>query len=159
MDIESILRRAGGTHVTIGATDYSFLPHPDYAGAHVALVEDEAHIRTFLAIEEGFREAVKPGEARPAAPVAPKPRKAVVDQTDLPAPPAGVLPEAPADEPDDEPDAPAPQGTSPAITAEQIDAMEPAELAALFERLEGRKPGPATKPETLRAKLKEIALT
>ena len=71
--------------------------------------------------------------------------------TDAPAP----APAAPV-----EPEAPAPSPADPhALTADAIDAMDMDEAIALFARLEGRKPHHAIKLETLRDKLKEIALT
>lgn len=53
MDIESKIKREGGTHVKLGATNYHFAPLAD--GAHVATVEDEDHIDRFLSITEGYR--------------------------------------------------------------------------------------------------------
>jgi len=65
MNIESIILRDGGTHVPMGTTSYHFAPQPD--GAHVAAVEDDAHIARFLSIPEGFR-MYRPGQPA-AAPV------------------------------------------------------------------------------------------
>lgn len=53
MQIESKIKRSGGTRVTLGTTHYHFTKQPD--DAHVADVEIEAHIERFLSIPEGFR--------------------------------------------------------------------------------------------------------
>lgn len=71
MDIESKIKREGGTHVDMGTAKYHFAPRED--GAHVADVQDEAHADRFLSITEGYRlyrgtAAAAPVEA-PAAPV------------------------------------------------------------------------------------------
>ena len=72
MDIESKIKREGGTHVDMGTAKYHFAPRED--GAHVADVQDEAHADRFLSITEGYRlyrgaAAAAPVEAQ-AAPVA-----------------------------------------------------------------------------------------
>ena len=53
MDIESKLKREGGSRIQLGATEYHFAPGDD--GAHVAAVDDDEHVATLLAIPEGFR--------------------------------------------------------------------------------------------------------
>jgi hypothetical protein len=53
MQIECILLREGGTLAEIGGTEYHFIPNT--AGAHVAEVEDKAHIQRFLSIGEAYR--------------------------------------------------------------------------------------------------------
>lgn len=53
MQIECVLKRDGGTQVTLGAARYHFQPQAD--GAHVATVDDDAHIERFLALPEGYR--------------------------------------------------------------------------------------------------------
>lgn len=53
MDIESKIKREGGTHVDMGTKKYHFAPLED--GAHVAAVDDEAHQDRFLSITEGYR--------------------------------------------------------------------------------------------------------
>lgn len=58
MKIECILKRQGGTHVDMGGVVYHFAPQPD--GAHVADIEDNAHIQRFLGIPEGYRIYVEP---------------------------------------------------------------------------------------------------
>ena len=76
MKIECLLRRSGGSHVSLGGTEYHFAPDTD--GRHVADVADEDHIDRFLSIPEGYRLL-----RASTAPVAP-----AVDE----APPAAVLP-------------------------------------------------------------------
>lgn len=53
MIIESIIRREGGTTVTLGSKSYQFLP--DDKGRHVSSVEDPDHIGMLLSIREGYR--------------------------------------------------------------------------------------------------------
>jgi hypothetical protein len=53
MQIESIIKRPNGSKITIGDTQYHFKPNAD--GAHVADVENDAHIARFLSITEGFK--------------------------------------------------------------------------------------------------------
>lgn len=53
MKIQCILERKGGTITDIGGVEYHFEPLED--GAHVADVENEAHIDRFLSISESFR--------------------------------------------------------------------------------------------------------
>jgi hypothetical protein len=62
MKIQSILVRAGGTHVTFDENDnwpagnYHFKPETNEPGApHVCEVTDEAHIHRFLSLPESFR--------------------------------------------------------------------------------------------------------
>lgn len=50
--IECTLKRDGGTKVDLDRTEYHFKPNA--VGAHVAEVSDRSHIRTFLAIPEGY---------------------------------------------------------------------------------------------------------
>ncbi len=55
MKIESIIKRPGGTRITLGAEAYHF--QPDWEdGPHIAEVTDPAHIQRLLSISEGFRE-------------------------------------------------------------------------------------------------------
>lgn len=75
MKIESKIKRDGGTHVTIGTTNYHFEQQAD--DAHVADVTDTAHVERFLSIPEGYRiyragqQAATPEQMQPvAAPVA-----------------------------------------------------------------------------------------
>lgn len=53
MLIESIIKREGGTHITLGGEKYSFMP--DDQGRHVCEVKNRDHIGTLLAIREGYR--------------------------------------------------------------------------------------------------------
>lgn len=53
MKIQCILERKGGTVAEIGGIEYHFEPLED--GAHVAEVENEAHIDRFLSIAEAYK--------------------------------------------------------------------------------------------------------
>ena len=53
MLIELILRRKGGTVVTIDDQTYHF--RPDTAGKHVCEVSDRRHIQRFLSIAEAYQ--------------------------------------------------------------------------------------------------------
>lgn len=53
MKIECILKRAGGTKVSLGAALYHF--KPDDEDRHVAEVENQDHVKVFLNIAEGYR--------------------------------------------------------------------------------------------------------
>lgn len=53
MKIECILKRKGGTEITLGATKYHFTP--DELDRHVAEVSDETHINRLLSITEAYR--------------------------------------------------------------------------------------------------------
>jgi len=66
MQIECKLKREGGTRVPLGKTEYHFAPLAD--GAHVAVVENEAHQDVFLGITEGYR-MYRGAETATAAPV------------------------------------------------------------------------------------------
>ena len=90
--IESLIRRAKGTRVTMGNTNYHF--RPDAADRHVAEVENDAHIARFLAITEGYRaverlpssvtdtQGIKPATSQaPTQPPAP-PVSTIVPQSD-----------------------------------------------------------------------------
>lgn len=68
MDIESKIKREGGTHVDMGTAKYHFAPLED--GAHVAAVDDQDHQDRFLSITEGYRVYRGAGVAPAAAPVA-----------------------------------------------------------------------------------------
>lgn len=53
MMIESLIRRANGTQVTLGGVKYHFAP--DSNGLHVANVENQDHMAKFLAVPTGYR--------------------------------------------------------------------------------------------------------
>lgn len=57
MKIQCILKRDGGTKVTIGNTEYHFAP--DDNGDHFAEVTDKAHIERFLNIPEAYSSTEK----------------------------------------------------------------------------------------------------
>lgn len=70
MNIESLLKREGGSKIDLDDQIYHFKPNA--AGAHVAEVENKAHVARFLAIPEGFAiydpsEAGKPAKKPSAA--------------------------------------------------------------------------------------------
>lgn len=64
MKIECKLKREGGTHAEIGGTVYHFAPLED--GAHVADVLNEQHQDRFLSISEAYRLYRGKEEAAPA---------------------------------------------------------------------------------------------
>jgi hypothetical protein len=64
MLIECIIKRDGGTRLTLWGTPYHF--EPDADGRHVADVTDPAHVERFLSIPEAYREAGD-SEPKPAA--------------------------------------------------------------------------------------------
>lgn len=53
MQIESKIKREGGSHIDMGTAVYHFAPLED--GAHVADVENEAHQDRFLSISDGYK--------------------------------------------------------------------------------------------------------
>ena len=55
MKIESLLRRPGGTKVTLESVEYHFKPGPD--GREFADVTNVEHIGIFASIREGYRVA------------------------------------------------------------------------------------------------------
>lgn len=91
MQIESIIRRKNGTRVTLGSTEYHFTPNAE--GAHVADVENDAHIQRFLSVPEGFKIY----------------RAAKVEKQ-----PEVVLPGTPATD--------VPEGIQPALTVDELKA-------------------------------------
>lgn len=68
-EIECKLQRKGGTEVKLDKTTYHFAPRED--GAHVADVENEAHVDKFLSIPEGYRMYRGQAAAAPIEPAAP----------------------------------------------------------------------------------------
>jgi len=66
MLIESRIRRAKGTRVTLDGTEYHFTPNKD--GVHVADVSNADHIDRFLAVPEGFRVVVQGRKEKPVEP-------------------------------------------------------------------------------------------
>ncbi|UAW00952.1 hypothetical protein [Ralstonia phage RPZH3] len=53
MQIECILKRQGGTKVTLEGVEYHFAPLED--AAHVAEVESEPHCKRLLSIPEAYQ--------------------------------------------------------------------------------------------------------
>lgn len=68
MLIESIIKRANGTHVKLGDDIYHFSTHIKGDPRHICEVNDDDHIQAFLAVKEGYRIAKLPkkGEATQA---------------------------------------------------------------------------------------------
>jgi hypothetical protein len=63
MLIESIIKRPGGSEVSLGDALYLFAPTSNQDDApHVGEVSDAGHIATLLAIKEGYRELGKEAE-------------------------------------------------------------------------------------------------
>lgn len=58
MRIESILRRPGGTRVTLGGVEYHFVP--DEEGREFCDVSNPEHAKILLSIPEGYRAAEVP---------------------------------------------------------------------------------------------------
>lgn len=85
MKIECILKRHGGTRVELGSMEYHFEPLDD--GAHVAEVDDEAHVDRFLSIGEAYK--LYRGELSPQGKAQTAADKGVAQQ--LQAPSAGLL--------------------------------------------------------------------
>ena len=88
--IESIIKRKAGTKIDFPTASYHFKPNDE--GAHVAEVEDEAHIARLLSIPEGYRLyqgiAAKPASTETSEPVTP----AAAPEVTGAAPPAAVTP-------------------------------------------------------------------
>ena len=74
MKIECVLKRQNGTVAEIDGINYHFAPQVD--GAHVAVIEEVAHIERFLAIPEGYRIYREPEPAK----VERKPRTKKADE-------------------------------------------------------------------------------
>ena len=141
MKIESILKRPGGTKVTMGDSLYHFAPNEQ--DQHVAEVENPDHAKVFLNIPEGYRslDPIQPQQVSLEDAMAVL--KAQFPNADFSALTAAVPAPAPANsEPDPEPDAQEPDDAGddaeddPAGLADMSDE----ELRAEFEKLIGRKP-------------------
>lgn len=81
MLIESKIKRAKGTVVTLGTETYLFKP-AEPNGPHIAEVKDPEHIDRLLAIPEGYRAVVDgrkpdPKPAEPENPAVPDPEPVV----------------------------------------------------------------------------------
>lgn len=68
MKIESIIKRDGGTVVTLEKAKYHFKPEFP-GGPHTADVNDQGHAELLLNIPEGYRPA---GKTKPAEPTVPE---------------------------------------------------------------------------------------
>ena len=141
--VESIIRREGGTRVTIGKMAYHFKPMPD--GAHVCTVEDPRHLSRFLSISEGYR-VYDP------------------DLVDEPAPAPFVTPLPPAaeDEGPGETTTPEDEETNPpeepAEPLPSLEGMARPDLEATFLKEVGRKPNANAKDETLAAQIVAVRM-
>lgn len=78
MQIECKLKREGGSRVPLGNIEYHFAPLAD--GAHVAVVENEAHQDRFLSITEAYRlyRGAEQATAAPAEVKLPEPAAAPI---------------------------------------------------------------------------------
>lgn len=139
--VESIIRREGGTRVTIGKTAYHFKPQAD--GAHVADVEDARHLSRFLGISEGYRvydpelvDEPAPAPEAPPAPVAPP-------VTPEPTPAAAPVTEAPVETGEPLP---------------SLEGMARADLEATFLKEVGRKANGNAKDDTLVAQIVAVRI-
>lgn len=162
MKIESILRRPGGTFVTLDDVTYHFAP--DERGRHVAEVTRQTHIARFLSITEGYRlalgETPEQEEARIKAEQEKREAEAAAREED-PAPaqqePVQEVPEDPADPPA----APAVEPEAPAAPAVQEVPAAPAAskdraaLVAAYEAKFGRKPHHKLSDEKIKQALVE----
>jgi len=127
MKIESLLRRPGGTKVTLEGVEYHFKPGPD--GREFADVTNVDHVGVFASIREGYRVAGMETKA-------PEP---------VPFPPANPAPAAPA------PVQSGPYVDSAADPAhdEAYEKMTRHELASLFFKAFGRHPAPRLSTEKI----------
>jgi hypothetical protein len=73
MNIECIIRRKGGSIITLSEKTYHFVPQED--GRHIAEVTDENHVERFLRVPEAYRIARAPGSS-PTETQTPRVRKA-----------------------------------------------------------------------------------
>ena len=141
MKIESILKRPGGTKVTMGDSLYHFAPNEQ--DQHVAEVENPDHAKAFLNIPEGYRslDPIQPQQVSLEDAMAVL--KAQFPNADFSALTAAVPePAAATSEPDQEPDA---QDADDADDEAEDDPagladLSDEELRAEFEKLIGRKP-------------------
>ena len=132
MKIESTIKRAKGTFVTMqDGTRYAFAPNDE--DAHVADVEDDAHIERFLSITEGFRIYRDPAKAKPAKA---NPIKADPIKADAPDP---NMPDATDPDGDDEGDDDTPGDSTQDLP---LDQMTLTDLQAVYQRELDRKAHP-----------------
>lgn len=138
--IESIIRRTGGTTVTLGGTEYRFLP--DDNDRHTAVVNNPDHIGQLLAIREGYRLVIDAEPAavpEPAIPVPADPVDAPATDNE-PAPDDSVQPDTLG--PDQSGDGDDSQGddTSDAEPADDDKELDREALAVEFEKKFGNRP-------------------
>lgn len=142
--IESIIKRPGGSTVTLGDIDYRF--EPDHQGRHVAVVENPVHIDRLLSIREGFRllEAAPKGNA-PAPVPAGAMQAAPVAPAIQPSEPEGD--EGRGDDADKEP-----EGAADGA----LEDMSLAQVREVFKVELGRNPSPKSIKETLIAQIEAV---
>lgn len=154
MKIESILKRPGGTKVTMGDSLYHFAPNEQ--DQHVAEVENPDHAKVFLNIPEGYRslDPIQPQQVSLEDAMAVL--KAQFPNADFSALTAAVpAPAAATSEPDPEPDA---QDADDADDEAEDDPagladLSDEELRAEFEKLIGRKPHAKILRENMEAQI------
>lgn len=143
MKIESIIRREGGTTVTVGGVTYRFLPGND--GRHVAEVENESHAAKLLAITEGYRPVVEVAKVPASTTVQPE----TVDTLA----PAAAEPDA-----DDEPEAQSEPEADPYDQKGGPDGnpntLDREEVARAYQARFGRRPHGKWTAERILAELK-----
>lgn len=155
MKIESILKRAGGSKVTLGATLYHF--KPDEQDRHVAEVENPGHVEVLLRIPEGYRSLDPLPPQQVSVEDAMAVLRAKFPNADFSALTAGPSEPAPATETGEivVPVDPSEQDSEDDNEAEasQLADLSDEELRAEFEKLIGRKPHANMLRETMEAQV------
>ena len=137
MLIESIIKREGGTHITLGGVRYSFMP--DAEGRHVAQIDNPEHAAKLLAIKEGYR-AIGDQEA-PVEPVSVPATEPAGDEATL----------QPQDDAEDDGAEAECQSDDEAPAADDRDAW-----VAKYQEKFGRKPHGKWSIERIRAELEAM---
>lgn len=153
MVFECLCHRPGGSTIDMGdGQSLNFKPHTD--GRHIGVVTDPAHITRLMQIPEGYRLLgalqVTAPVAAPAADVTASVITAPVVE-DEPVPDFGALPIATTSE-----DVPfgVYEVAADTSAASSLDGITIQEARVLFEQETGNKAPPATKLDTLVAKIK-----
>ena len=137
--VECIIRREGGSRVTIGKNTYHFKPQAD--GAHVCEIDHPPHLSRLLSISEGYRVYDPDLVDEPAQEPEPAPEPKPAPVTTEPQPAA---PESPVD-PDAE-------------ELPSLEGMSRVDLEATFLREVGRAPHPKAKEDTLIAQIVAVRM-
>lgn len=145
--IESIIKRPGGSTVTLGDIDYRF--EPDHQGRHVAVVENPVHIDRLLSIREGFRLLEAAPKANAPAPVAAGAMQAAPVQQATPAP---VTTEPEGDEGRGDDSDKKPEGAADGA----LEDMSLSQIREVFKVELGRNPSPKSIKETLIAQIEAV---